>query len=126
MKTINENRDNKNVQTDITRIDYANLNWNNQYHVREIVRREVENINDGLMYDYNLEEVDFYDALHEIIDGLNIVFTHYCAQKIAIFFDVCPFSESPITGEKYSSWNQIAYEVVEQEFLAKYGDKFTS
>ena len=121
MKTINENR-----ETNISKINFNELNWDNNYHVLELVQREVENIHDALKYDYNLEEVDFYDALHEIIDSSAFVIYNYKAKRIAITFDVCPFSESPTTGEKYSSWNQIAYEVIEQEFMAKYGEKFTS
>ena len=121
MKTINENR-----ETNISKINFNELNWDNNYHVLELVKREVENIHDALKYDYNLEEVDFYDALHEIIDSSAVVIYNYKAKRIAITFDVCPFSDSPITGEKYSSWNQIAYEVIEQEFMAKYGEKFTS
>ena len=121
MKTINENR-----ETNISKINFNNLDWGNDYHVLELVSREIDNINDCLIYDYNLSETDFYDALHEIIDSSAFVIYNYKAQRIATTFDVCPFSESPITGEKYNSWNQIAYEVIEQEFMAKYGDKFTS
>ena len=121
MKTINENR-----ETNISKINFKDLNWANDYHVLELVKREVENINDSLIYDYNLSETDFYDALHEIIDNSAFVIYNYKAQRIAEVFDVCPFSESPITGERYNSWNQIAYEVIEQEFMAKYGEKFTS
>ena len=119
MKTTNENR-----ETNITKINFKDLNWDNDYHVLELVKREIDNINDCLIYDYNLNETDFYDALHQIIDGSAFVIYNYKAERIAKVFDICPFSESEITGEKFNSWNEIAYQVLEQESLNKYADKY--
>ena len=101
------------------------LDYNNQTLVRNYIKNTVvTSIYEELVADYNIEENAeyIYDYMHEIIDGLSDVIYHYQAKMIAQAFDVDVFGEDYATGERWNSYNQIAYQVIEQEFLNQYGD----
>ena len=92
------------------------LNYENAYEVRNYITNEVvELINEDLK-NYDSDEASQYDALYEIINDLSDVIYNYQAKKVAEAFDVSPFDESEFTGEKYNSYNEIAFEVIMNEF----------
>jgi len=104
--------------------------WQDTRTVLEHVKTNViPSIYETLVDDYgfaNEETYDtdyFYDHLHEIIDSLSEVFVTWKARAIASAFCVDPFDVSEITGERYESWSEIAYEVLQQEFNETYKEQ---
>jgi hypothetical protein len=92
------------------------LNYEDSYAVRNYITNEVvPQINEDLK-DYDSDEDSQYDALFEIINDLSDVIYNYQARKISEAFDVTPFDESELTGEKYNSFNEIAFDVIMSEF----------
>ena len=86
------------------------MNWNNKYHVQATVEHAVEDILWSLENEYEeINEGNCYDYAHEQIDGHEYVIYTYQAKKITEAFDIDVFDHSPITGERYSSYNVIAY-----------------
>ena len=98
--------------TNISELPDTELNWNNDYHIFEMVKRDVTMLMDILLNEYEWEnEDDVNDNIWEVVDGLENVIYNYNAEKIARAFDKCPFEKSEITGDNYNSWNEMAYEV---------------
>jgi C-terminal processing protease CtpA/Prc len=92
------------------------LNYDDSYAVRNYVINEVvPQINEDLK-DYDSDEDSQHEALYEIINDLSDVIYNYQARKISEAFDVTPFDESELTGEKYNSFNEIAFDVIMSEF----------
>ena len=103
------------------------LNWNNEYHIREIVRRDVKMLKDVLLNEYEWEdEDDVNENIWEVVDGLENVIYNYNAEKVARAFDKCPFDKSEITGDNYNSWNEMAYEVYYDEVSTKIYNHFNN
>ena len=101
------------------------MNWNNRYEVKATVQHAVEDILWSLENEYDdINEDNYFDYAHEQIDGHEYVIYNYQAKKIAEAFDVDVFGESEITGERYSSYNVIAYEIIEEMVMEKLYDKF--
>ena len=101
------------------------MNWNNRYEVKATVQHAVEDILWSLDNEYDdINEDNYYDYAHEQIDGHEYVIYNYQAKKIAEAFDVDVFGESEITGERYSSYNVIAYEIIEEMVMEQLYDKF--
>jgi hypothetical protein len=92
------------------------LNYENAYQVRNYITNViVPQINEDLK-DYDSDECIQHDALFEIINGLSDVIYNYQAKKVAEAFDVSPFNHSEMTGERYNSFNEIAFDVIMDEF----------
>ena len=101
------------------------MNWNNKYHVQATVEHAVEDILWSLENEYeDINEGNCYDYAHEQIDGHEYVIYNYQAKKITEAFDIDVFDHSPITGERYPSYNVIAYEIIEEKVMEKLYDKF--
>mgnify|MGYP000265318968 CR=1 FL=1 len=97
------------------------LNWNNEYEIRKAVKNEVAYIMETIIDEYKAETFDdAYDAMHEIIDGHEFVIYNYQARKLCGIFDKDPFGYSDLTGERNTSWNQMAFEVLQEEFNKAY------
>ena len=55
------------------------------------------------------------------------VIYNYQAQKIAEAFDYCPFdSVSEITGEKFTNYNVMAYEIIYNGVIEQYNEQINS
>ena len=100
------------------------INWNNKYEVMDSVKEEVNYIIEVLENEYDTNEDNYYDYAHEVIDGHEYVIYNYQAKKISEAFDIDVFEESPITGERYNSYNEIAYQILEEKVMDKLYDKF--
>lgn len=77
-------------------------------------------------YGYADEDYDndaTYDYVWEIIDGLEEVIYNYQAKKVAEAFNMDVFEPSEITGERYSSYNEMAFEKIQELFNDKYSDQ---
>ena len=101
------------------------LDYTNQTQVRVYIKGQVvPMIYEVLKDEYNIDENEdyIYDYIHEIIDGLGDVIYNYQAKMVSQAFDVDVFGEDYSTGERWNSYNQIAYQVIEQEFINQYGD----
>ena len=103
--------------------------WSNTRSVLEHIKTvTIPSIYETLVDDYGFANDDYnndytYDNLHEIVDGLSEVFVHYKARMVANAFGVCPFEDSPVTGSRYNSWNEIAFEVIMHEFNTQYSEQ---
>ena len=104
-------------------------NWDNPYAVKQYINEvEVPHVYEVLVDSYGFADDDYdldeaYDHIWEIIDGLASVIYNYQARKIADAFGVCPFNDiSHSTGEKFTSWNHIAFEIIERKVHEKYAD----
>lgn len=96
-----------------------------QKHIKEIV---IPGVYESLVDDYGFATDDYngyvQDHIHEIIDGLQEVIYTYQARKIAEAFDLCPFeSIDELTGEKFTSWSQMAYSVIYNGFMEQYDEQ---
>lgn len=92
------------------------LNYENAYQVRNYITNViVPQINEDLK-DYDSDECIQHDALYEIINELSDVIYTYQAKKISEAFDISPFDCSEMTGERYNSFNEIAFDVIMDEF----------
>ena len=101
------------------------INWNNHYHVKTAVKHAAEDIIDTVLNEYDdVNEDNYYDYAHEQIDGHEYVIYNYQAKKVTEAFDVDVFGHSHITGEHHTSYNQIAYEIIEQIVMEDLYDKF--
>ena len=103
--------------------------WENKYSVIDYINNvEVPHVYEVLCESYGFAEDDYdlddaHDHIWEIIDGLASVIYNYQARKIAEAFGLCPFSDlSESTGEKFTSWNQMAFEIIEKKVHEKYAD----
>ena len=92
------------------------LNYNDSYAVRNYVINEVvPQINEDLK-DYDSDEDSQHDGLFEIINGLSDVIYNYQARKVSEAFDVSPFDCSEMTGDRFRSFNEMAFDVIMSEF----------
>ena len=105
------------------------LDYSNQFEVRKYINETVvPSIYEVLVDDYYNGEIDdiqsdLNDNVWEIINNLGDVIYNFQARKVAEAFDYCPFnSVSDMTGEKYNSWNEMAFDIIYQEFYNKYSD----
>ena len=106
--------------------------WSNTRSVLEHIKTvTLPLIYESLVDDYGFANDDYNDDytsdnLHEIIGELSEVFVTYKARMIANAFSVSPFEDSPITGMRYNSWSEIAFEVIMEEFTAQYSEQLKS
>ena len=113
--------------TNISELPDTELNWNNDYYIFEMVKRDVKMLVDVLLNEYEWEdEDDVNENIWEVVDGLENVIYNYNAEKVARAFDKCPFDHSPITGERFASWNEMAYEVYYEEVSTKIYNHFNN
>jgi C-terminal processing protease CtpA/Prc len=92
------------------------LNYDDSYAVRNYVINElVPQINEDLK-DYDSDEDSQYEALYEIINDLSDVIYNYQSRKVSEAFDISPFECSDITGDRYTSYNEMAFDVIMSEF----------
>ena len=100
------------------------IDYTNKYQVIDYVKKNiVSQINEDLK-DY---DIDPQDALHEIIDGLSDIIYRHQAEMISRAFDYCPFeSVSEMTGERFTSFHEMAYEIIYNEFMNEYSDKINN
>lgn len=110
-------------------LSYDSLNWGNEYEVRKwvdfyVVPSIYETLVDG--YGFTSEDYDpndAYDHVWEIIDGLAEVIYNYQARKVADAFGVSPFDTNDVTGERWSSYNEMAFEIIRRRFDEKYSEQ---
>ena len=100
------------------------INWNNRYEVQAATEKEVDYIIEVLNNEYDTNEDNYYDHVHEIIDGHEYVIYNYQAKKMSEAHDIDVFEDSPITGERYNSYNEIAYQILEEKVMEKIYDQF--
>jgi hypothetical protein len=105
-------------------------NYENPYQVREYVNTIlVPHIYEMLCDEYGFTSEDYdindiNDHVVEIIDGLSDVIYNYQAKKIAETFYYDPFtSESEMTGEKFNSYNEMAFELLYNKFYDVYSEQ---
>tara|TARA_X000001036_G_C20516243_1_gene740228 strand:- start:203 stop:679 length:477 start_codon:yes stop_codon:yes gene_type:complete len=100
------------------KIDYNNSNEVVNYISGELVfqiRQEVQ----SLLDDYG-DECEENDALFEIIDSLGDVVYNYQARKIVDAFGYDAFGYSEMNGERYNSYNEIAFDIIYSTYCKKY------
>ena len=85
------------------------LDYTNEYEVRNYINTTVCDIISEQLKDY---DCDYEEALFQIIDGLSDVIYNYQAQKVSEAFGLSPFEYSDWTGERYNSYNQMAFEAI--------------
>ena len=85
------------------------LDYANEYQVRNYINTTVC---DMISEDLKNYDCDYEEALFEIIDGLSDVIYNYQAQKVAEAFGLSPFDNSEMTGERFTSYNQMAFEAI--------------
>ena len=85
------------------------LDYTNEYAVRNYINTTVC---DMISEDLKQYDCDYETALFEIIDGLSDVIYTYQAQKVAEAFGISPFDDSEFTGERFNSYNQMAFEAI--------------
>jgi len=85
------------------------LDYTNEYAVRNYINTTVCDMISDDLKEY---DCDYEDALFEIIDGLSDVIYNYQAQKVAEAFGMDVFGESEFTGERFTSYNQMAFEAI--------------
>lgn len=94
-------------------------------HINEVV---IPGVYETLVDDYGFASKDYngdvYDDIHEIIDGLEEIIYTYQAKRIGEAFDLCPFeSIDQLTGERFVSWEQMAYNVIYEGFMDEYSEQ---
>jgi hypothetical protein len=90
------------------------LDYENKYEVRNyIINVVVPQIEEDLEQ-YPSDTQD--DYIFEVINGLSDVIYTYQAQKVSEAFDMSPFDESEMTGERYNSFNEMAFDAIYQEW----------
>lgn len=92
------------------KLDYNNSNEVINYVTDELVPQIKEEVQ-GYLDNYG-DEYDEDEALFEIINSLSDVIYNYQARKITDAFGYDAFGESEITGERYNSYNEIAFEII--------------
>lgn len=103
--------------------------YDNPYKTREYIKYTVvpliyEVLVDSYGYaDEDYDNEDTYDHVWEIIDGLEEVIYNYQAKKVAEAFNMDVFEPSEVTGERYSSYNEMAFEKIQELFNDKYADQ---
>jgi len=85
------------------------LDYTNEYQVRNYINTTVC---DMISDDLKNYECDYEEALFEIVDSLSDVIYTYQAQKVAEAFGISPFDESEFTGERFNSYNEMAFEAI--------------
>ncbi len=104
-------------------------NYENKTLTKQYINEEViPSVYESLVDDYGFASDDYnsdpYENIHEIIDGMAEVIYNYRAKKIAQAFDYCPFeSVSEITGEKFSNYNVMAYEIIYNGVIDQYSEQ---
>lgn len=90
------------------------INWENKTEVRAEVKEYVDYMSEAFKTDYLSydEDADEEEAIHVMIDGSQYCIYTYYAKQIAWAFDIDVFGESEMTGERYRSYEHIAYEVL--------------
>ena len=104
-------------------LDYENKREVKNYINSTVVPSILEVLVDD--YDFNTEDYDndnLYDHVWEIINGLSDVIYNYQAKKVSEAFDFDVFGHDDITGERYTSYNQIAFTIIYNQFNEKYSD----
>ena len=90
------------------------LDYNNEYQVRNYINTTVlDQISEDLK-EYSQDEQQ--DAIFDIINDLSDVIYTYQAQKVAEAFGLSPFDHSEFTGDRYDSFNQMAFEVIHNAY----------
>lgn len=105
------------------------VNFDNKYEVIEHVNNVVVPcIYEALVDDYGFggddyDEDDAYDHVFQIIDGLQEVIYNYQAKRICEAFEIDPFGEDEETGEKWSSWNHMAFAFIQRKFNDQFSEQ---
>ena len=90
------------------------LDYENAYQVRNYINTTVcDSISEDLK---NYDEGDYSDALFDIINDLSDVIYNYQAQKVAEAFGLSPFDHSEFTGERFNSYNEMAFEAIYETY----------
>lgn len=104
-------------------------NYDNPYKTRDYVNQTVVPlIYEVLVDSYGIDEDNYngepMDDTWEVINGLHDVIDYYASKKVAQAFKYCPFnSVSDFTGEKFNSYNEMAFEIIYNLFTDKYSDE---
>ena len=98
-------------------------NYTNPYETRQyITRTVVPSVLESLLDAYDADTADeAQDYVWEIIDSLEEVIYNYQSKQIALAYGYCPFTtESEFTGERFNSWNEMAFEIIYNKFYEAY------
>ena len=103
-------------------------NYNDPYQVRGYINAGVvPMVYEVLVDSYGINDEDYngdiYDNVHEVIDSLEDVIYNYQAKKVAEAFGMSAFDEAEITGERFNSYNEMAYELIYTKFMDKYAEQ---
>ncbi len=98
----------------INKVD--NRTWENPYKVKEDVQEWIIDVAEEITTKI---ESEAWDMLCEIVDSSEYVAYNYQAKRVSEVYEIDPFSKSEFTGENYTSFNEIAYEVL-QGMLTEY------
>lgn len=87
-------------------------NWELRGDVKKEVHFYVDDIRDEVrdrVHKYSDKEGD---VVWDLINDYEGVIYNYQAKKIAEAFEVSPFEKSYLTGERYNSYNEIAFDIL--------------
>lgn len=94
------------------------INWDDPIEVRKEVKDFVSDLkNEFINEQKDNPQLNEHDYVWEKIDGYSLVFYTWKAEKVSLAFDLSPFSYSELTGEKFNGWEQIAFEVIYNEYF---------
>lgn len=100
------------------KIDYNNSNEVLKYIMDDLlpnINEEVQSYLDNYGDEYTEDE-----ALFEIINSISDVIYNYQARKITDAYGYDAFGYSEITGERFNSYNEIAFEIIYSAYYKKY------
>jgi len=90
--------------------------WENPYKVKDDVQEWIMDVAEDIS---NSKCEYVYDQICEIVDSSEYVIYNYQAKRVTEVYEIDPFSQSEVTGENYKSFNEMAYEVL-QDMLTEY------
>tara|TARA_R110000796_G_scaffold249950_1_gene378307 strand:- start:904 stop:1239 length:336 start_codon:yes stop_codon:yes gene_type:complete len=86
-----------------------NRTWENPYKVKEDIQNWIIDVAEEInIINYN----SGYESIYEKVDSSEYVIYNYQAKRVSEVYEIDPFSKSELTGENYTSFNAIAYEVL--------------
>ena len=94
------------------------INWDDPIEVRKEVRDFVSDLkNEFINEQKDNPQLNEHDYVWEKIDGYSLVIYTWKAEKVSLAFDLDPFGYSELTGERFNGWEQIAFEVIYNEYF---------
>lgn len=99
-------------------MENTEINWNEPQQVRQDIQDFVSDLKDEYQYEKtDNPQLDEHDFIFESIDNSEYCFVNYKAEKVARAFDLDPFGVSEWSGDRYNSWNQMAFMAIYNEYF---------